>query len=183
MPRMLPHTATHCNTMQHTATHCNTLHCNILHLQHSAIQRIVIYYITLQHTATPGADTLHHTATPGAAGAHRRVCQRCHCNTLQHTATSCSNRGSRRASPCMPTMPLQHTASHRNTLQLHGQQARIIVYANDATATHCNILQHLATHCNNRGSRRASSCMPRMPPQPCASHRRCRYVLQCVAAC
>jgi len=41
----LPHTATHCNTLQHTATHTAT-HCN-----------------TLRHTSAIRMQTLHHTAT------------------------------------------------------------------------------------------------------------------------
>ena len=75
---IVPHTATHFNTLQHTATRCNTL-------QHAATTLCVysrylskfsmVGKLIAQHTATH-CNTLQHTAT--------------HCNTLQHTATHCN---------------------------------------------------------------------------------------------
>ena len=99
---------------------------------------------TLQQTATRG-DTLQHPATP--------------CNTLQRPA-------------------LQHRATHCNTLQysipgtreikqmdvcnaatMLQQHAYLAPYGNirQHTATGCNMLQHVATHCKthylvNRGA-------------------------------
>jgi len=43
----MPHTATHCNTLQHTATHCNTL-------QHTATHCNALHCITLRHTDAIG---------------------------------------------------------------------------------------------------------------------------------
>jgi len=190
MPRMLPL----------TATHCKTLHCNILHLQH-----IVIYYITLQQTATPGADILHHTATPRAAGriiVYSKDATATHCITLQHPAIHCNNRGCRRAFPCMPKMSLQHTATHYNTRGSRRASSYMPKMPLQHTVTHYNALQHTATTgaagahhrvcqgCPHSRARRiavaGTCCSVLTCVAVCCTHshaRRCCSVLQCIALC
>jgi len=58
----LPHTATHCNTLQHTATQCKTLQHIRLHV-----------YVYLCRCLRTHCNTLQHTAA--------------YCNTIQDTAT------------------------------------------------------------------------------------------------
>ena len=110
----LPHTATHCNTlqrtivMQHTtapqpqlqvlfAIHCNALqrtatHCTALQQQQPRSRNCMSF---LWHTATY-CDILQHTTT--------------HCNTLQHASPTAMI-----ARPFCNT--LQHTATHCKALQ------------------------------------------------------------------
>ena len=61
----LPHSATHCNTLQRTATLCNTLQ-----------RKRTSKYSGFCMTAVVDGSALQHCAT--------------HCNTLQHSATPCN---------------------------------------------------------------------------------------------
>ena len=82
-----------------------------------------------------------------------------HCDTLQHTATHCSIPASRRPA-CQeqryPKALEQHTSPHCNTLPL-----TLVLTASErpacreqkkkkqiTCASHCNTLQHTATHCS-----------------------------------
>jgi len=132
--------ATHCNALQHTATHCNTL-------QHTKIRRVLhLHYCkTMQHTVTR-----YNTSRNGIFCV---LVTATHCNTLQHTATHCSTQQfavthrnalqhKKRRHPLRlyNCDTLQHTvATHRNT-------QRYDILCVFTTATHCNALQHTATH-------------------------------------
>ena len=109
----LPHTATHCNTLQHT--YCDdddhshygcVAACTVVTLlvRCNALQHTATHCNTLQNTATR-CNTLQHTASHSNTLQHTVS----YCNTLHHTATH--------------SITLQHTATHCNT-QYH-------------TATHC----------------------------------------------
>ena len=70
---LMPHTISHCNTLQRTATHC----------------------IALQHTPAGGTDAIIHCVHSSLlqrTAMHCNALQRTatHCNTLQHTATHCN---------------------------------------------------------------------------------------------
>jgi len=67
---LLQHTATQRNILPHTATHCHTLQCIPFHT------RSIIEKMTRNFVASAGVSLLQHTAT--------------HCNTLQQTATHCN---------------------------------------------------------------------------------------------
>jgi len=101
----------------------------------------------------------------------RKTCGRCnsYCDTLQQAATTCNK---------LPA--LKHTATTRHT-------ATTLLAKRVAGATHCNILQHTATYCNNTtlcnnikatllGAKRVAGARNR-PVAVCCS------VLQCTAVC
>jgi len=138
----LQRTATHCNTLQHTITHCSTL-------QHTHSYVWGTWHDSLQHTATHCNTLIHMCEVRGVT----------HCNTLQHTATHCNT--------------LQHTATHsficvryvawlvyaRSVLVAcklellggslwHNSLLRtwLIDMCEVCDVTHCNTLQHTATH-------------------------------------
>ena len=143
----LQHTASHCNTLQQTATHGNTLqyaatyrtHCNIPNpLQRTATpqcqnnRRSLVYndvFSSLNSSATR-CNTLQHTAT--------------HWNMLHHTATRCNT-----LQDNWPTATLLHTA----TLQSQANLCTLVYdHVSLLTATHCNRMQHTATHRDNLNS-------------------------------
>jgi len=117
-----------CNTLQHTATHCNAL-------QHTATHN------TLQHTATQ--ITTSKEFDKGyiiynrfrSAVRYETLCDHFDsagllCTTLQHTATHYN------------TLQYTDPAIRYNTLCDHFDFAGLLYH----TTTHCNALQHTATH-------------------------------------
>jgi len=103
---------------------CNTLlytatHCNTLHISmHALFMRIYSY--TLQHAH---CNTLQHT----------------HCNTLQHARYS-------HARALHAHIQLQQTATHYVSVCMRSSCTHMSIYCNTRAATHCNTLQHTATH-------------------------------------
>ena len=86
----LPHTATHCNTLQHTAALIGDL-CR--RLIADSLQHTAAHCNTLQHTATH-CNTLQHTASLIGDSCRRLIADSlqhaaAHCNTLQYTAAHC----------------------------------------------------------------------------------------------
>jgi len=118
-PHALPHTATHCNTLQHTATQ----------MQHTRN--------TLQHTATH-CNTLQHTATHCNTLPHTAI----HCYTLQtlHLLVS---------PPQNPDDSPNNLFTTENGEERNGRRGRGSGgVGGEREARHCNTLQHTATHCN-----------------------------------
>ena len=135
----LIHAATRCYTLQHAATHCAT--CNTL--SRSIVRHNRKYTHTLQHRAKR-YNTEQNAAT--------------HYNTLQHAVPpathhldpSCDAAGCTLMHKQTRTHTHAHTHTHKHTLTrirkhiylVHLSQHTILQH----TATHCNTLQHAATH-------------------------------------
>ena len=154
--RVLPHTATHCNTLQHSATHCKTLqhiatcaYCYTpglcLHILQHIMQlaaRTATHFHTLQHTIkasecneTTRCNTLQHTINVSKRN------EPAHCNTLQHTIKAPD-----RNEPAHP-LDGRRYPWRCNTLHHTVKHQRILQMADGAPedAPHCNTLQHTST--------------------------------------
>ena len=139
----LQHSAIYCNTVQHTATQCNTVlhaatHCNALQHIKTLFNLPRPWHLPphLQH-----CDTLRHTAT--------------HCNTLQHTATHCNTlQPLCTLAPPISTwgvvsLPLPLLGAPLSIVrELVGLKAPKLGQSATHCNTHCNALQHTATHYN-----------------------------------
>jgi len=134
--------AIHCDTLQHSATPCDTL-------QHSAtlcspLQHSATLCNTLQHSVihskvshvTRGNEACH--TTKGVMShvwmilSHNRVSHATHVNKSCH-ATDWTT------SPHATQATCEHTLQHTATLCT-------VLWSVHQTTTHCNILQHTATH-------------------------------------
>jgi len=123
---IIPHTATHCNTLQHSATHGHTLQysdCNTL-------QRTATRCNTLQHTMTRTLADV--SGLPHGIILHSATL----CNTLQHSATLCNTLTT---TCCNTSQRLQHIATYHD---LHSR--RCAWSPSPCYTTLCNTLQHSA---------------------------------------
>jgi len=123
-----------CNTLQHTSARCNTrrnTHCNTIQLTQCNHARVPVC-IDLQIETQCGALSLRHTAT-----------------TLQHTATQCNTHycthcNTIQLTQCNHTfVPVCVDCINQNTVR----RLKSATHCNNAE-THCNTLQHAATHYN-----------------------------------
>ena len=123
----------------HTATRCNTLGPNL-----TEIMIIYIYCNTVQHIATR-CNALQHTVQVFRAKPHKDYA---HPNILQHTVTHGNILQQPYNTLCRNLGP-----NLTETMLIH---------------VYCNILQHIATHCNNTATHCAGIRVP-------TSRRLCSY--------
>ena len=142
-------TATHCNTLQHTAPNCTLRARNMSPRRHTCV---ALHCNTLQRSAT------HYTAlhfarkkygTNDATQMWR--CIATHCNTLHFARKKYVT-----VMPHVCGIALQHIPTQCNTLHFARRKyftmtphvCGIALQRRQHIATHCNTLQHIATHGN-----------------------------------
>ena len=120
---------TQCNTLPHTLTHCHTLQTH-----HTTPARDPETHSQKSQYAAPN-NTLHHTATHCHTPPHTAT----HCHTLQRTTTHYNT-------PARNPGRLSKASSLLSKLVC--KSSFVLARCSVHTVTHCNTLQHTATHCN-----------------------------------